>query len=445
VQDRHPRDARRRRLIMSPRRRVAITGLGLVTPLGNSTAATWQALLTGRSGIAAITRFDAGGYPVRIAAEVKNFDPQASGAERKLLKYVTRHVGFALAAAREAIEDAAVAPRPDSAARWGCVVGSGMMGVAYEELAQFQHRFAPDGQLTPARMFDPPAPDPIAYARNQANAGLALLVQRFGIRGYANSVHTACASGGQAIGQALRLIRRGSADFALAGGFDSMINPVGLAGFCLLGALSTDNDAFARASRPFDLTRNGFVLGEGAAFLVLEEWNAARARGRRIYAELAGDGNSLSSYRITDSHPSGDGPIQAMRQALADAGARPAEVGYINAHGTSTLMNDRSECAAIKAVFGADAESVKVSSTKSLIGHLIAGAGAVEAAICALAVHHATLPVSANLDQPDPQCDLNFVRGQPCALTAGLAMSNSFGFGGSNSCLVFRNPRDVAR
>jgi 3-oxoacyl-[acyl-carrier-protein] synthase II len=431
---------------MSPHRRVAITGLGLVTPLGNSAAATWRALLEGQSGIAPIAGFDAGGYPVRIAAEVKDFDPLARGANRKLLKHATRHVRFALAAAAEAMDDAAVSPSPQTAPRWGCVVGSGMMGVAFDEFAEIQKRFGAGGQLMSRLLFDQaaPAPDPIAYGRNQANAGLALLVQRFGIGGYASSVHTACASGGQAIGQAMRLIRRGGADSVLAGGFDSMINPVGLAGFCLLGALSVDNDAPARASRPFDRTRNGFVLGEGAGFMVLEEWQAARARGARIYAELAGDGNSLSSYRITDSHPSGDGPIQAMRRALEDAGAQPAEVGYINAHGTSTLMNDRSECAAVKAVFGAHAAQVKVSSTKSLMGHLIAGAGAVEAAVCALAIHHATLPLSANLDQPDPQCDLNFVRDFPCALAGGLAMSNSFGFGGSNSCLVLRNPKDVA-
>jgi 3-oxoacyl-[acyl-carrier-protein] synthase II len=229
----------------------------------------------------------------------------------------------------------------------------------------------------------------------------------------------------------------------LAGGCDSMINPVGLAGFCLLGALSADNHAPQRASRPFDATRNGFVLGEGAGFLVLEEWAAARRRGARIYAALAGDGNSLSSYRITDSHPSGDGPIQAMRQALTDAALVPKEVDYVNAHGTSTPMNDRSECAAVRAVFGTHAQRVAVSSTKSLMGHLIAGAGAVEAAICALAIHHGVLPVNANLEEPDPECALNFVRVQPRRQWVGVALSNSFGFGGSNSCVVLRNAADA--
>ncbi len=428
------------------RRRVAITGVGLVTPLGNTTAATWDALLACRSGIGTIEGFDASGYPVRIAAEVRGFEPPTN-ADRKLLKYAARHTRFALAAAHEALADAGIHPEPATSTRWGCVVGSGMMGVAFAELAQFQRDFAPAGVVASELVFDPsmPPPDPVAYARSQANSGLGLLVQGFGICGYASSVHTACASGGQAIGLAMRLIRRGTADSVLAGGFDSMINPVGLAGFCMLGALSIDNEIPHHASRPFDRTRNGFVLGEGAGFLVLEEWQAALRRGAQIYAELAGDGNSLSSYRITDSHPSGDGPIQAMRWALADAGASPSEVGYINAHGTSTAMNDRSECAAIKAVFGPHTGRIPVSSTKSLMGHLIAGAGAVEAAVCALSIRHAMLPVNANLAEPDPDCDLNFIREHPLPSRAGVAISNSFGFGGSNSCLVFRNPQDVAR
>jgi len=229
----------------------------------------------------------------------------------------------------------------------------------------------------------------------------------------------------------------------LAGGFDSMISPVGIAGFCLLSALSPDNDTPQRASRPFDITRNGFLLGEGAGFLVLEEWEAARRRGAHIYAELAGDGNSLSSYRITDSPPDGDGPIQSMRQALSDAGATIEGVDYINAHGTSTFMNDKSESAAIRVVFGEHTKEVAVSSTKSSMGHLIAGAGAVEVAVCALAIHHGELPVNANLREPDPECDLNLVRGASVRRPVRIAISNSFGFGGSNSCVALRRPQDV--
>ncbi len=426
------------------RRRVAITGLGLVTPPGNDTPSTWEALLGGRSGAGAISIFDASGFPVRIAAEVKGFDPRHAIDDRKLLKYANRSHAFALAAAEEAICDAGIRPASATAVRWGCVVGSGMMGVEFADLAEVHRHCAADGELNPAQLLDDGAAvDPLAFCRSQCTTGLALVLRRFGIRGYATAVHTACASGGQALGTAMRLIRRGTADCALAGGYDSMINPVGLGSFCLIGALSPDNETPQRASRPFDATRNGFVLGEGAGFLVLEEWEAARRRGARIYAELAGDGNSLSSYRITDSHPSGDGPIQAMRQALADADARLDEVDYLNAHGTSTAMNDRSECAAIRAVFGPHADQIAVSSTKSLMGHLIAGAGAVEGALCALAIHHGVMPVNANLAEADPECDLDFVRDRPRARRIRIAMSNSFGFGGSNSCVVFRNPEAV--
>ena len=427
------------------RRRVAITGLGVVTPLGNNIATTWEALLTGRTGVARISSFDASGFPVRIAAEVKKFDPRTAIEDRKLLKFANRYSSFALAAAEEAIRDAGIRPESRTAPRWGCAVGSGMMGVEFAKLVEVHRRFAENGSLSSERLgaAGVTAADPIAFCRSQANAGLSLLLRHFGIRGYATSVNTACASGGQALGTAMKLIRRGTADFVLAGGFDSMVNPVGLSAFCLLGALSPDNDTPEHASRPFDRTRNGFVLGEGAGFLVLEEWSAAQRRGARIYAELAGDGNSLSSYRITDSHPSGDGPIQAIRQSLASAGARPDEVDYLNAHGTSTPMNDQSECVAVRALFGRHADRIGVSSTKSLMGHLVSGAGAVEAAICALAIHHGILPPNANLRELDPDCDLEFVRDQPLLRRVGVAISNSFGFGGSNNCIVFRNPEDV--
>jgi 3-oxoacyl-(acyl-carrier-protein) synthase len=246
------------------------------------------------------------------------------------------------------------------------------------------------------------------------------------------------------LGTALKVMRQGRADFMLAGGFDSMLNPIGLSGFCLLGALSTDNEAPERASRPFDATRNGFVLGEGAGFLVLEDWEHALRRGVRIYAEFAGDGNSLSSYRITDSHPSGDGPIQAMQQALSSAGLAAASVDYVNAHGTSTLMNDRSECAALRAVMGGDIDHLAVSSTKSCMGHLIAAAGAVEAGVCALAIHHGIAPVNANHTRTDPDCAVPLVLGQSKPMRIRAAISNSLGFGGSNSCLAFRHPAEPA-
>ena len=429
---------------MTQRRRVAITGIGLVTPVGNDVATTWGALDGVKSGAAPITVFDASGFPTRIAAEVKRFDERAITAPRKLLNQANRSQRFALAAAEQAMVDAGIEPTDADRERWGCAVGTGMMGVSYDELAAVQRHSAADGTLDPQRLLtDAEAADPLAFCRSQSTGGLALLTRRFGIRGYATSVHTACASGGQAIGTALKLIRRGAVDRALAGGFDSMISPVGLAGFCLLSAVSTDNDAPERASRPFDATRNGFLLGEGAGFVVLEEWEAARRRGARIYAELAGDGNSLSSYRITDSPPDGDGPIQSMRAALADAGAVAADIDYINAHGTSTGMNDRSESAAIHAVFGADAKRVAVSSTKSSMGHLIAAAGAVEVVLCALAIDRGEMPVNANYRVPDPDCDLNLVLGTPRRQKVRMTLSNSFGFGGSNSCIVLRSPELV--
>ena len=429
---------------MTTARRVAITGIGLVTPVGNDVASTWDALLAGRSGGAPIKGFDASGFPVRIAAEVKGFDADSLIGDRKLLKFTTNSHRFALVAAEQALADAGIRPTAGTATRWGCAVGAGMMTSEYVDLATTHAHSAADGELHADRMLtDPSANDPMVFCRSQATAGISLLTRVHGIRGYATSVHTACASGGQALGTALKLIRRGAVDYALAGGFDSMISPIGLSGFCLLSALSPDNETPQRASRPFDLTRNGFLLGEGAGFLVLEEWQSARRRGARIYAELAGDGNSLSSYRITDSPPDGDGPIQAMRAALANAGARTADVDYLNAHGTSTGMNDRSESAATRAVFGDDVMRVNVSSTKSTMGHLIAAAGAVEVAVCALAVHHGEMPVSANLVTPDPDCDLNFVTGAPRRQRLRVAMSNSFGFGGSNSCVVVRNPEEV--
>jgi 3-oxoacyl-(acyl-carrier-protein) synthase len=422
------------------RRRVAVTGVGLVTPVGNDVETTWSALLAGRSGGARISLFDASGFSTSIAAEVKDFR-NVLVDDRKTLKFTNRSHRFALEAAQQALVDAGIRPTPEDGHRWGCAVGTGMMTADFGDLVQTHAHCAPEGELVTDRLLtDGPANDPLVFCRGQATEGVALLTRRYGIRGYTTSVHTACASGGQAFGTGLKLIRRGYADRVLAGGFDSMISPVGIAGFCLLSALSADNDTPERASRPFDATRNGFLLGEGAGFVVLEEWNAARERGARIYAELAGDGNSLSSYRITDSPPDGDGPIQAMRQALADAGASTADVDYINAHGTSTSMNDRSETAAIHEVFGDDAKRVAVSSTKSTMGHLIAAAGAVEGVVCALAISRGEMPINANLRERDADCDLNFVVDEPRRGRVRMTMSNSFGFGGSNSCIVMRHP-----
>ncbi len=420
-------------------RRVAITGMGVVSPLGLDVDSTWAALMARESGIDTIKQFDASGFPTTIAAEVKNFSLRPE-LRKKHSRYSTSFTRFALEAACQAFEDAGIRPTESSASQWGIVTGSGMMTAEFDYLQRFQQTCAADGQpnwnqlkeeeCNFTRLQD--------FAKTQSNSGLSLLIEQFGIRGYANSVHTACASGGQALGLALQVIRRGDADFMLAGGFDSMINPLGLSSFCLLGALSDYNDP--SASRPFDKTRNGFVLGEGAAFLILEEWEKAQARGARIYAELAGEGNSLSSYRITDSHPGGDGAIQAIEGALKDGGLKPADIDYINAHGTSTKMNDLSETNAIKHVFAEQKEALPVSSSKSQTGHLIAAAGALEAVISIKTIQEGLIPMTANLNSPDPDCDLDYVTEGPREKSVGAVLSNSFGFGGSNSCLLFKHP-----
>lgn len=423
------------------KRRVAITGMGVVSPLGNNVELTWDSLLSGQSGVATIQQFDASSFPTYIAAEVKNFAPHAS-LQGKHTRFAMHFTHFALEAARQAFDDAGIMPNQQTSNRWGVVVGSGMMTAEFEYIQRFQETCAPEGDIEWKRLQEKSSEfyKLTDFGKTTSNSGLSLLIQQFGIRGYATSVHTACASGGQALGLALQVIRRGDADYMLAGGFDSMINPLGLSSFCLLGALSTYNDTPTTASRPFDATRNGFVLGEGAAFLILEEWNKAKARGARIYAELAGEGNSLSSYRITDSHPNGDGAIQAIEGALRDAGVLPGHVDYINAHGTSTKMNDLSETNAIKAVFGERSRTIPVSSTKCQTGHLIAAAGALEAVLSVKSIETAQIPQTANLTTPDPECDLDYVVEGPREKSVGVVLSNSFGFGGSNSCLLFKHP-----
>ncbi|MFS9440451.1 beta-ketoacyl-[acyl-carrier-protein] synthase family protein [Legionella pneumophila] len=423
------------------KRRVAITGLGVVSPLGNDVSTTWNNLIAGHSGIDSIKQFDASAFPTTIAAEVKNFSPDTS-ISGKHTRFIMSFTHFALEAARQAFEEASIFPTKQTSDRWGIVTGSGMMTAEFEYLTRFQQTCAAGGEIDWGKLQSNSRDfyNLVDFGKTTSNSGLSLLIQQYGITGYASSVHTACASGGQALGLAMQVIRRGEADFMLAGGFDSMINPLGLSSFCLLGALSTYNETPQTASRPFDATRNGFVLGEGAAFLILEEWSKAKARGAKIYAELAGEGNSLSSYRITDSHPNGDGAIQAIKRALEDAGVQPRDVDYINAHGTSTKMNDLSETNAIKVVFGDRIANLPVSSTKSQTGHLIAAAGALEAVLSVKSIEQAQVPKTANLKTPDPECDLDYVVDGPREKSLGVVLSNSFGFGGSNSCLLFKHP-----
>lgn len=421
--------------------RVAVTGLGVISPLGNTVNETWQNLLSGKSGIDYIKKFDASGFPTKFAAEVKDFKLDNS-LINKTTRYSLEFTRFALAAAAEAVKDSGFEINSTNRTDVGIVTGSGMMTAEFAYLQKFHKLCAPQGNVD-WQALNQNANDFYQLAdfgKTVSNCGLSLLIQQFNIAGFSTAVHTACASGGQALGLALNAIRRGEAKCILAGGFDSMINPLGLSSFCLLGALSTDNENPESASRPFDLTRNGFVLGEGAAFLFLEQWDHAKARGAKIYAELAGEGNSISSYRITDSHPSGDGAIQAIEGALKDAGIEPSMVDCINAHGTSTKMNDLSETNAIKAVFKDNTQKIPVSGTKSQTGHLIAAAGALEAVVSVLSIHHGQVPGTANLNNPDPECDLDYVTDGCREKSVGVILSNSFGFGGSNSCLLFKHP-----
>ena len=422
-------------------RRVAVTGLGVVSPLGHDVSTTWENLLAGQSGIAEITQFDASAFPTYIAAEIKSFQPRVS-LQSKHTRFAMSFTNYALEAAYQAFDDAGIMPERHNAERWGVVAGSGMMTAEFDYLQRFQQACAPEG-VVDWNLLQEKSQDfykLVDFGKTTSNSGLSLLIQQFGIQGYATSVHTACASGGQALGLAMQVIRRGEADYMLAGGFDSMINPLGLSSFCLLGALSSYNDTPTTASRPFDKTRNGFVLGEGAAFLILEEWQKAHDRGAKIYAELAGEGNSLSSYRITDSHPNGDGATQAIERALKDAGIKAHDVDYINAHGTSTKMNDLSETNAIKSVFAERAMQLPTSSTKSQTGHLIAAAGALEAVLSVLSIEKSRIPATKNLTTPDPECSLDYVTDGPREKSLGVVLSNSFGFGGSNSCLLFKHP-----
>jgi 3-oxoacyl-[acyl-carrier-protein] synthase II len=421
--------------------RVAVTGLGVISPIGHSVQDMWQNLLDGHSGIGQISHFNASAFPTRIAAEVKNFVPSYRNAA-KIQKSMTRFTSYAMEAAHQAFQDAKLDLSQLDPKQLGVVVGAGMMTAEFDYLQRFQACVAKNGEIDWSQLYQEQQNfyQQSDFAKTIVNSGLSALIQYFGAKGYASAVHTACASSGQALGLALQAIRRGEVKQVIAGGFDSMIDPLGLSSFCLLGALSKDNDEARFASRPFDATRQGFVLGEGAAFLVLEEWTSAKARGANIYAELAGEGNSLSAYRITDSHPNGDGAKQAIEAALADASLLPADVDYINAHGTSTKMNDLSETNAIKAVFGQRAYQIPVSSTKAQTGHLIAAAGALEAVITVKAIHHAIAPMTANLRHPDPDCNLDYVIEGPREKSIGVAMSNSFGFGGSNSSLVFKHP-----
>jgi len=409
--------------------RVAVTGIGLVTPIGNDLATNWDHLLAGRSGIGRITRFDPSTLSVRIAGEVRDFDP-AAFIEKKDIKKMDAFSQYAVAAAQMAVDDAALRIEPAAADRVGVIVGVGMGGMAtIENVARKYHQTGSEKV------------GPFFVPRLSANMAPAHIAIRFGARGVNHVVMSACASGADAVGEAGRLIRFGYQDVVLAGGTEASVTFMCVSGFAAMRALSTHNNEPERASRPFDRDRDGFVIGEGAAILVLEELERAAARGARIYAELAGFGANSDAYHITMPSPDGEGAARCMRLALDDGHIEPLEIDYINAHGTSTPHNDAIETQAIKRVFCEQAARVAVSSTKSMIGHALGAAGAIEAAYTALAIHHQMIPPTINYESPDPACDLDYVpnRARPARIRA--ALSNAFGFGGANTCLAFRECR----
>ncbi len=409
------------------KRRVVITGVGLVTPLGIGTQESWRALLKGASGVGPITRFDASEFPTRIAAEVKNFDP-LKYVERKDIKKMDTFIHFALAAAEIAMQDAGLGPFERSASeRAGVIIGSGIGG--FGAIEREHETLLEQGPRRLSPFFIP------STIINLASGQVSI---RFAARGPNSAPCTACSSGSHAIGDSWRVIERGDADVMITGGTESAITPLAIGGFDALKALSIRNDEPAKASRPFDLERDGFVLGEGAGILILEELEKARARGAAIYAEIAGYGMSGDAYHITAPPPDGDGAARAMRRTLEDASISPEEVDYINAHGTSTPSNDRTETAAIRAVFGEHAYKLAISSTKSMIGHSLGAAGAIEAAVSALTLRDQIIHPTVNLDHPDPDCDLDYVPNVARRANARYALSNSFGFGGTNACLLLK-------
>jgi 3-oxoacyl-[acyl-carrier-protein] synthase II len=405
-------------------RRVVVTGLGAVTPLGNDRRSTWEAAVAGQSGIDFISTFDTSRFPVRIAAEVRGFDPAAVVGPKEARR-LDRNVVMGVAAAAEAVEDASLdsAYDPD---RVGVLFGTAIGGlIGITEQHQIFRERGPD-RVSP--YFIP------SVLVDAASGQIAISL---GLRGPNYAPVSACATGSTAIGEAAEVIRRGAADAVLAGGAEACLHPLILAGFCAMRGLAAEEEYPPRASRPFDLTRDGFVMGEGACVLVLEELEAARARGARVYAEVLGYGASNDAHHLARPDPESVGVVEMMRAALDRAGIEPERVGYINAHGTSTPLGDLAETKAVKEVFGDHAYQLAVSSTKSMTGHCFGAAGAVEALMCVLAIHEGVLPPTINYETPDPECDLDYVPNEARPVQVDVALSNAMGLGGHNGCLLF--------
>ena len=407
-------------------RRVVITGIGLVSSLGIGTRANWNALLAGTSGVARITKFDASGFAAQIAAEVRGFDP-LQFVDKKDVKKMDVFIQYAIAASQFAMDDSGLAVTSENAPSIGVYIASGIGGFATIER---EHEALLDG--------GPRKISPFFIPSAIINLAAGQVSIRFGAKGPNLATCTACSASAHSVGESFEIIRRGDAEVMIAGGSEAAITPMSVGGFGRMQALSTRNDDPARASRPFDKDRDGFIIGEGAGVIILEELDYARRRGARIYAELVGYGASADAYHITAPSEDGEGAVRVMGLALRKAGIRPEQVGYINAHGTSTPYNDRLETIAIKKCFGDHAYKVAISSTKSMTGHLLGAAGGLEAGIAALSVHHQVVPPTINLDAPDPECDLDYVPHKRRELAFEYALSNSFGFGGTNAALLFK-------
>jgi 3-oxoacyl-[acyl-carrier-protein] synthase II len=421
------------------KRRVVVTGIGLVTPLGSDVSTVWQRLLAGESGVDYITLFDAKNFPTNFAAEVRDWDLTDVDEDPEKWQLQDRHTKFAVGAGKKAFRDAGLEEGLFDPTRFGIYTGAGEGRQDFELFVQMVLAgLGEDDQFDTGRFVEKGLEilHPIRELEQEPNMPAAHLASLFNARGPNVNCLTACAASSQAIGEATEIIRRGEAELMLSGGAHSMIHPFGLTGFNLLTALSTRNDDPKAASRPFDLNRDGFVLGEGAAMLVLEELEHAEKRGADIYAEIIGYGSTADAYRITDTHPEGRGAISCIKMAMEDARINHDQVDYINAHGTSTSVNDRVETLAIKEVFGEKAYKIPVSSTKSMTGHLIAAAGASEMIYCLLAMQEGVLPPTTNLETRDPDCDLDYITDGPRETTCEITLSNSFGFGGQNVSLI---------
>ncbi len=409
------------------KRRVAVTGLGVISPLGIGIEQNWAAACAGTSGIGPITRFDASAFPARIAGEVKGFDPEEY-IEKKEIKKMDTFLHYALAAGKMAVEDSGLVITDENAERVGVVVGSGLGGLATIE--KYHSLYLENG---------PKKISPFFVPMLIVNLAPGQISMHFGCKGPNTSLVTACATGNHSIGEAFKIIQRGDADAIIAGGVESTITPLAVGGFCSMKALtSTHNDDPQRGSRPFEKDRDGFVMAEGAGIIILEELEQAQKRGADIYAEIVGFGCNADAYHITAPSPNGEGAARCMNLALKDAGLNPEDIDYINAHGTSTPMNDMSETQAMKSVYKDHAKKIAVSSTKSMTGHLLGAAGGVESVFSALTIKNGVIPPTINYDTPDPECDLDYVPNQAREQKVKTVMSNSFGFGGTNATLIFK-------